>query len=36
MKQLTKEYIQNAYNTCKDKQEFIDLLDIQYEHKSGI
>lgn len=35
MKQLTKEYIQNAYNTCKDKQEFIDLLDIQYEHKSG-
>lgn len=35
MKQLTKEYIQTAYNTCKDKQEFIDLLDIQYEHKSG-
>ena len=35
MKQLTKEYIQNAYNKCKDKQEFIDLLDIQYEHKSG-
>lgn len=35
MKQLAKEYIQNVYNTCKDKQEFIDLLDIQYEHKSG-
>ena len=35
MKQLTKEYIQNAYNICKDKHDFIDLLDIQYERKSG-